>query len=87
MDIEIDHRKNPAIGWDISVLVTAEEDGISAVRVEVNGFPEVNENVNPPVNKWKRLLTQQGNFPGDNKVLVTATDGAGHQSRGQDQWS
>ena len=88
MDIEIDHQKNPLMGWDITVLVTADKaETISAVRVEVNGFHEVNENVNPPVNKWKRSLTQQGNYPGDNKVLVTATNGTGQQDSSEDQWS
>lgn len=88
MDIEINHQKNPLIGWDITVVVTAANDEtISAVRVEVNGFPEVSENVNPPVKKWKRSLTQQGNFPGDNKALVTATNGTGHQDSSSDQWS
>jgi hypothetical protein len=45
------------------------------------------DTVNTPVNKWKRSLTQQGNFPGNNKVLVTATDGTGQQNSSEDTWA
>jgi hypothetical protein len=41
MDIDIGHQRNPLMGWDITVLVTADKaETISAVRVEVNGFPK-----------------------------------------------
>jgi hypothetical protein len=88
MDIDIGHERNPLMGWDVTVVVNADKsEKITFVRIDVNGFPEVKESVDPPVNRWRKSLTQQGNFPGDNKVLVVATNGNGEQSSAEDQWS
>lgn len=87
MKIDLSHSKNPAVGWDIQVVATADVgEKISFARITVNGFPELQENVDPQVEKWQRSLTQQGQFPGENKVLVTITNDKEEDTTDEDEW-
>jgi len=87
MDITLSHSRNPVLGWDIQVVVRADnQETITAARVDVNGFPEIDQQISPPLNKWQKSLTQQGQFPGDNKVLVTITNDKGELTTDEDDW-
>jgi hypothetical protein len=88
MDITLSHAKNPLIGWDIAVIVKASiGETITMARIDVNGFPEFDEQLPNPLNQWQKNLTQQGTFPGDNKVLVTITNDKGERTTDEDDWS
>jgi hypothetical protein len=88
MKILITHIKNAAAGWNINVSVQAESgQKISDVEVRVNGFPQVREIPKTPLDTWEQLLTQQGVFPGDNKVEVVARDQNGGETRAEQTWS
>jgi hypothetical protein len=72
----------------VNVVVNADAgESIAYVRVEVNGSPEDNEDVQPPAQQWENTLTQKGQYPGDNRVVVTVTDSKGVDSRFVHQWS
>lgn len=87
MQIDIKHQKSPALGWTIDVTVTADKnESISHVRIVVNDFPASDESPSAGVTKWHKTLVQQGVFPGDNKVVVTATDQNGNDTSGEDEW-
>ena len=76
------------MGWDIGVIVTAgSKEKITFVEIRVNGFPQVSETQDAPVDSWERQLTQQGNFPGDNKVEVVARDENGNDTRSKQAWT
>jgi len=88
VNVEIAHSKNPAMGWDVDVTVTAEgKETIAGVRIDINGFTKCDEQVEPPARKWHRQMPQQGNYPGDNSVVVTATEAEGQESTSVDEWS
>jgi hypothetical protein len=81
-------RQKPVVGWDIDTTVKAEANELIAhVRIVVNGFPECNETVDPRARKWHKQLRQQGQYPGDNKVVVTVSDDHGQDTSNVDQWS
>jgi len=87
MDIDVKHSRNPVLGWDIQVTAKAAAgETITAARIEVNGSPEYNRQISPPVNKWQRTMTQKGQYPGENKVLVTITNDKGEETKDQDEW-
>lgn len=76
------------MGWDIDVTVTAENnEEIAFVEIRVNGFPEVSETPDEPVDSWEKQLTQQGNFPGDNTVEVLVRDQNGNDKRAKQEWT
>jgi len=88
MKITITHIKNTAAGWNINVNVQAESgQKITDVEVRVNGFPVVRDSPSAPLDTWEQLLTQQGVFPGDNKVEVVAHDQKGEEGRAEQKWS
>jgi len=88
MKIAISHARNVLMGWDIDVNVNAEnQEKIAFVEVRVNGFPEVSETLDDPENSWERQLTQQGVFPGDNKVEVLVRDQNGNDTRSKQAWT
>ena len=87
MDVEVVHAKNPLAGWDIHVTaVAADGETITFARIDVNGFPEWNQTISPPLKKWQKTLSQQGVYPGGNKVLVTVVNDKGDQTRDEDDW-
>jgi hypothetical protein len=88
MKIAIAHARNVLMGWDIDVNVNAENgEKIAFIEVRVNGFPEVSETQDDPVESWEKQLTQQGVFPGDNKVEVLARDQNGGDTRSKQAWT
>ncbi len=88
MKIVIIHAKNPAAGWNIVVSIQADlGQKIADVEVRVNGFPEVRDTPTAPLDTWEQQLTQQGVFPGDNKVEVMVQDQDGQESRAEQKWS
>ena len=87
MQIDIKHSKNALAGWDLDVTVTAEkQETVSSVAIEVNDFTESDETTPPDTRKWHKVLTQQGDFPGDNKVVVTALDQNSKATAAEDEW-
>lgn len=87
MDIELSHSRNPLLGWDIQVTVKANAgETIASARIDVNGFPKFDQQISPPLNKWQKTLTQQGQYPGENKVLVAITNDKGDQATDEDEW-
>ncbi len=88
MTINLTHQRNPLIAWDINVSVTADKgEKITHVLVQVAGIRVWDESVIPPAGSWQRKLTQKGNYPGDNKVVVTATNDQGDDASAVDEWS
>jgi hypothetical protein len=88
MTIDITHTKDPLAGWDVDVTVAAEgKETIARVQIEINGFSKCDEQVSPPARKWHRQMTQQGQYPGENRVVVTATDSNGEDTSAVDEWS
>ena len=88
MKIDIKHTKNVLRDWDVDVTMNAESgEKISSVEIKVNDFPEVNESQDDSVSSWEKQLTQKGQYPGDNKVVVTVFDQNGNSSVAKQQWS
>ena len=88
MTIDISHVKNPALGWDITADIKADStEKISQVCIVVNGFSKCEETLASPAQFWKKTIIQQGVFPGDNSVTVSATDGDGQQISAVDEWT
>lgn len=88
MDVSSSHSKNPALGWDITASAKAEkEETIVRAQIIVNDFPEYDESFDPPVSNWQEQLSQQGEYPGDNKVRVVITDDKGDDTDSLDVWS
>lgn len=88
MKVNIKPTKNPAVGWDVDVAVSADSgESIAYVEVDVDDFPELKEPIDPPEQQWEDHLTQQGQYPGDNKVLVIVTNDKGDQTRWSKRWS
>jgi hypothetical protein len=38
------------------------------------------------LSSWQKQLTQQGQFPGDNKVQLIVTNDKGEDSTAEDEW-
>ena len=38
------------------------------------------------MNQWQKTLTQQGAYPGENRVLVTITNDKDEQIADEDEW-
>jgi hypothetical protein len=89
MTIDIAHIKNPAAGWDIttSIATTAKADKVTHVRIQINGFPEYDKDIDPPADFWNNTLIQKGVYPGENRVVVTATNNKGEDTVAINEWS
>jgi len=88
MTIDIVHAKNPAVGWDIiTTITTAKSEKLTHVLIQVNGSPDYDKDIAPPANSWKNTLTQKGQYPGDNKVVVTAINNKADDTVAIDEWS
>jgi hypothetical protein len=88
MKVNIDHIRNPVLGWDITVGVDAEEDEhIAEVEVRVNDFPEVRETLRKPLKSWEQQITQKGVYPGNNKVEVMVLDQESEETNAIQKWS
>lgn len=88
MKIAITHARSQPFGWDINVRATADAgEKITFVEVRVNGFAEVDETPDDPVDSWEKQLTQQGKSPGDNDVIVLVRDQNGKATRAKQEWT
>jgi hypothetical protein len=88
MDVNSSHTRNPLLGWDISATAkTGKGEKIVRAQILVNDFPQSDEQFDPPISNWQRQLTQQGEFPGDNKVQIVVTDDKGEDTDSVDSWS
>jgi hypothetical protein len=87
MDVTSSHSRNPALGWDITACAKAEKgEKIVRAQIIVNDFPQYDESFEPPVSAWQEQLPQQGEYPGDNKVLVVITDDKYEDTESLDSW-
>ena len=87
MRILVTHARNPLMGWDINVNVTADApQKIAYVEVRVNGFPEAKDTPSNPLDSWDQTLTQKGVYPGDNLVNVQVTDQDGNDYYAEQKW-
>jgi len=83
----ISHARNPLMGWDINVNVTADAtQKIAYVEVRVNDFQEVDDTPDNPLDSWDDTLTQKGVYPGANKVDVLVRDQNGKDYRAEHKW-
>ena len=88
MQIDIKFSKNPVLGWDVSVTATGDhQEKIQHIKVTMNVSSLCDEDSDPVVNRWRKLFTQKGVFPGDNKAVVTITDDRGNDTSAMEQWS
>jgi hypothetical protein len=88
MKIDIAHARSVPFGWDINVNATADTgEKITFVEIRVNGFAEVDETQDDPVDSWEKKLTQKGIFPGDNEVVVLVRDQNGKDTRAKQEWT
>jgi hypothetical protein len=88
MKIDITHSPSRPFGWDINVKITADSgEKITFVEIRVNGFADVDETPDDPVDSWEKQLTQKGSFPGDNTVEVLARDQNGKDTRSKQEWT
>ena len=87
MQIEITYARNSVVDWDVLVVATGDhQEQVAPIRATVNASTLCDENSDPFVNKWRRLFTQKGVYPGDNKVVVTITDDRGNETAAMEQW-
>lgn len=87
MKIVIVPARNPAIGWDITVSVTAEgKERIAEVTTEINDAPEPTDFLKPAANFYDNTYIQKGVSPGKNKVIVTAKDEDGNPTIAVRKW-
>jgi hypothetical protein len=88
MQVTSTHKKNPAIGWDISASAKTDKgEKIARAQILVNDSSEYDKTFDPPLSSWQETLTQQGEFPGDNTVEVIVTDDKGDDTASDDEWS
>jgi len=82
------HKKNPAVGWDISASAKADKgEKIARAQIIVNGSSEYDKTFDPPISSWQEQLNQQGQYPGENTVQVIVTDDKGEDTESDDSWS
>jgi hypothetical protein len=88
MKIDIAHARSVPFGWDINVnAIASTGEKITFVEIRVNGFAEVDETQDDPVDSWEKELTQKGIFPGDNDVVVLVRDQNGKDTRAKQEWT
>jgi hypothetical protein len=82
------HKKNPAVGWDISASAKADKgEKIARAQIIVNGSSEYDKTFDPPISNWQEQVNQQGQYPGENTVQVIVTDDKGEDTESDDSWS
>jgi hypothetical protein len=75
MNISATHQRNALGGWDIVITISGGPNEITAaVRIELNDFSLYNQRLDPPSNQWIKEFLQKGDYPGLNRLVVTATD-------------
>ena len=84
----ITHVRNPLMGWDINVNVTADApQKIAYIEIRVNDFQQEEDTPDNPLDSWDDTLRQKGVYPGDNKVDVLVRDQNDKEYRSQHKWS
>jgi hypothetical protein len=87
MNVTITHTRAVA-GWDVNVKVSTEgNEAISHVLTKVNEGLEDDQDVHPPAKSWENTLRQKGVYPGENKVVVTVTNGDGDGTDWVSEWA
>lgn len=87
MKTTLSHQKNPAVAWDISASATAEKgEKIVRAQIIVDDFPEYDTTFDQPLSSWQQQLTQQGQYPGDNRVRLIITDQNDQDTEADDSW-
>ena len=87
MTTTLSHQKNPAVGWDISASAKADKgEKIARAQIIVDDFPEYDKTFDPPLSSWQQQLTQQGQYPGDNKVRLIVTNDKDEDTEADDSW-
>lgn len=90
MKLTLSHQKNPAVGWDVSASAAADKsesnEKIVRAQIIVDDFAEYDETFDSPLSNWQKQLTQQGQFPGDNKVQLIVTNDKGDDAKSEDEW-
>jgi hypothetical protein len=88
VEVTSSHSKNPALGWDVTAAAKAGAgESITRAQVFVNDFSKYDKSFNPPLSSWQEQLAQQGEYPGDNEVLVVITNDKGEDAESVDSWS
>ena len=88
MEVTCSHSKNPALGWDVTATAKAGAgEAIKRAQVLVNDLSKYDKSFNPPLNSWQEQLPQQGEYPGDNDVLVVITNSKDEDTECVDSWS
>lgn len=89
MQISSTHARSPARAYDITVTVKADgTERIKAVRVAVNGFAMDHEPIDAAnCVTWVRTYSQQGDYPGTTKLVVTAPNSLDHAIDYVETWS
>jgi len=82
------HTKNPALGWDVTATAKAGAgEKITRAQVFVNDVSKYDKSFNPPLNSWQEQLPQQGQYPGNNDVLIVITSDKDEDTESADSWS
>ena len=88
MQINISHARNPLIGWDVDVKVTADAgQQISDIEIRINQMEEQIAPLHDGLTSWETQLTSKGVYPGTNRVEVTVTDQNANASSAEQSWS
>ena len=88
MTVSSTHKKNTALGWDISATAKADKgEKISRAQIIVNGSSRYDKAFDPPISNWSATLNQQGQFPGENTVQVIVTNDKSDNTESDDSWS
>ncbi len=88
MNVSSTHKRNPAVGWDISASAKADTgEKIIRAQIVVNGSSQYDKTFASPVSGWQEQLTQQGQYPGDNTVDVIVTNDKQQDTESEDSWS
>jgi hypothetical protein len=88
VEVTCSHSKNPALGWDVTAAAKAGAgEGIARAQVIVNDVSSYDKSFNPPLSTWQEQIPQQGEYPGDNEVLVVITSDKDEDTECLDSWS
>ncbi len=87
MILKLSHQKNPAVGWDITASALADKDErIIRAHIVVDDVSQYDESFDAPLSDWQKQLTQQGYFPGENKVRLIVANDKGEEAESEDEW-
>jgi hypothetical protein len=86
--VSTQHAKNPALGWDISAVAKADAgEKIARAQIFIHGLVAYDNSFVPPIGNWEVLLTQKGQYPGENSVRVIVSNDKGEDTEADDSWN